>query len=253
MWTQSIWGFLYWEGRGLFDSRMPAREVDLYWGSSSTSISCCFCKQETEFSVFFRQHSLLVIKESLPCSTALVQLSSNLRLPGEQTEVVVRLVRAGWEVASLLCQLLSHGPDMMTLQAAAASNHPHPGLVGLPGKPGRLPPGDLAGLQSWANCQTGELGDIRSYRKGSLATWSSRRSQCRESCSPAAEPSGRAWDPHCPELPSFASPSPDREMDQTDSSLRQLELRLSPSWQRTPQETLPGAHNVSHCVSNIRY
>ena len=91
----------------------------------------------------------LIIKECLSRPIALKQLSSDLRLPGQQTEVVVGLVRAGRQVTSLWLEFLSHGSHMVTLHPTAASYHPHPGLVRLPSKPGRLPPRDLTGLQGW--------------------------------------------------------------------------------------------------------
>ena len=91
----------------------------------------------------------LVVKQRLPGPLLLVLLLPQLRLPAEQSEVVVRLVRPSRQLPPLLRQLLRHGPDVVTLHPAAASDDSDSDVKSLPGKPGRLPASDLTGLQGW--------------------------------------------------------------------------------------------------------
>ena len=65
----------------------------------------------------------LVVKQRLPGPLLLVLLLPQLRLPAEQSEVVVRLVRPVWQPPSPLHdQLLGHGPDVVGLEPAATPN-----------------------------------------------------------------------------------------------------------------------------------
>ena len=72
---------------------------------------------------------------------------SLLCLPLENGEADVGLLGAGGQRAALLLQLLGHGAHVVALKAAAAADDAHAELVRGPGEPGRLPPGDLTGLQ----------------------------------------------------------------------------------------------------------
>ena len=136
-----------------------------------------------------------MVKTPLNASHEIDSLLSKLlrpldRLPLEDLEAVVWLDWAWGQGAPLLCQLLGHGPHVLTLKPAAAADHAHPELVGGARVPGRLPARDLPGLHRYrVFIIMWEASLISGHHRGTQAEWSTRICPRQESCSPGAGPS----------------------------------------------------------------
>merc|ERR1719495_1192895 len=68
---------------------------------------------------------------------------------------MVTLVACNWWTTPDVCQLFSHGPDVVRFKATAASDEPDSKLVSLASPPSRFPARDLSGFDT-----EGKLGDL---------------------------------------------------------------------------------------------